>query len=57
MSFKNEWKKLLGIIAVFAVCYNIPVGAGRFDNAVSESLALVKEYARKPGFGDEIPRR
>ena len=47
MSFKNEWKKLLGIIAVFAVCYNIPVGAGRFDNAVSESLALVKEYARE----------
>ena len=40
MSFKNEWKKLLGIIAAFAVCYNIPVGAGRFDNAVSESLAV-----------------
>jgi len=47
MGFKSEWKKLLLIAAVFLVCYFLPVGAVRFDNAIGESLHLVKWYARE----------
>ena len=47
MDIKNEWKKLLLIIAVFAGCFYLPVGFGRFNNAVTESLYLVKWYARE----------
>ena len=40
--------KILGYIAViFTVIYFLPVGNGRFDNAVLESLYLVKWYARE----------
>ncbi len=44
---KQEWKKLAAIIVVFLACFYLPVGGGRFDNAVSESLHLVKWYARE----------
>jgi len=44
---KQEWKKLAAIIVVFLACFYLPVGTGRFDNAVSESLHLVKWYARE----------
>ena len=44
---KQEWKKLVAIIVVFLACFYLPVGAGRFDNAVSESLHLIKWYARE----------
>jgi len=47
MSLKTEWKKLLLIAAVFLVCYFLPVGSVRFDNAIGESLHLVKWYARE----------
>ena len=47
MGFKSEWKKLLLIVAVFLVCFFLPVGAVRFDNAITESLHLVKWYARE----------
>jgi len=47
MSLKTEWKKLLVIAAVFLVCYFLPVGKERFDNAITESLHLVKWYARE----------
>lgn len=47
MSWKTEWKKLAVIAAVFAGCYWLPIGAARFDNAVIESLQLVKGYARE----------
>lgn len=47
MSLKSEWKKLLLIAAIFLVCYFLPVGAARFDNAIGESLHLVKWYARE----------
>ena len=47
MSLKTEWKKLLLIIGVFLGVYYLPVGAPRFDNAVNESLVLVKWYARE----------
>ncbi len=47
MSWKNEWKKLLIIAAVFLACFYLPVESGRFNNAVTESLQLVKSYARE----------
>jgi uncharacterized membrane protein YraQ (UPF0718 family) len=47
MSWKTEWKKLLLITVVFIACFYLPVDKPRFDNAVTESLALVKWYARE----------
>lgn len=47
MSMKKNWKKVVIIIAVFLGCYYLPVGKVRFDNAVTESLHLVKWYARE----------
>jgi uncharacterized membrane protein YraQ (UPF0718 family) len=47
MSLKTEWKKLLAIAAVFLICYFLPIGSVRFDNAIGESLHLVKWYARE----------
>lgn len=44
---KKEWKKPAIIIAVFLGCFYLPVGIARFDNAVAESLHLVKWYARE----------
>lgn len=42
-----EWKWLLGLLALFLGAFYLPVGVPRFDNAVSESLHLVKWYARE----------
>ena len=47
MDFKREWKKLALIAAVFLVCFFLPVGVARFDSSISESLHLVKWYARE----------
>ena len=47
MSVKTESKKLLLIVTAFLILYFLPVGAGRFDNAVMQSLLLVKWYARE----------
>ncbi|MFH1369745.1 MAG: permease [Planctomycetota bacterium] len=47
MDFKSEWKKLALIVVIFLACFYLPVGAGRFDNAVMESLHLVKWYAQE----------
>ncbi|MGB8225844.1 MAG: permease [Sedimentisphaerales bacterium] len=47
MSIKSESKKLLLIVAAFLVFYFLPVGTGRFDNAIMQSLLLVKWYARE----------
>jgi uncharacterized membrane protein YraQ (UPF0718 family) len=44
---KKRWKKLAIIVAVFLGCFYLPVGAARFDNAITESLHLVKWYARE----------
>ena len=44
---KKQWKKLVIIIAVFLGCFYLPVGIVRFDNAIAESLHLVKWYARE----------
>jgi len=47
MVWKTEWKNLAVIVAVFLGCFYLPVGIRRFDNAVAESLYLVKWYARE----------
>jgi len=44
---KAEWKKLAAIAAIFLGCFYLPVGIARFDNAITESLHLVKWYARE----------
>ncbi|MFH1216410.1 MAG: permease [Pseudomonadota bacterium] len=47
MEWKREWKPLAWIVTIFAACYYLPVGSPRFDNAVLESLQLVKWYAEE----------
>ena len=47
MDWKQEWKPLALITTVFLVCFYLPLGDPRFDNAIIESLALVKWYARE----------
>ena len=38
MDWKNEWKRLVWIVAGFLACFYLPVGNARFDNAVLEAL-------------------
>jgi len=45
--WKQEWKSFLTIAVVFLVCYYLPVGTPRFDNAVLEAFHLVKWYAQE----------
>ncbi len=47
MNWKREWKPLAVIVAAFLVSFYLPVGKPRFDNAVTESLQLVKWYAQE----------
>ncbi len=47
MNWQTEWKKLVGIIAVFLGCYYLPVDFPRFQNALLESFYLVKWYAQE----------
>ncbi|MGE4298627.1 MAG: permease [Desulfovibrionaceae bacterium] len=47
MDWKQEWKALAVIVAVFLGCFYLPVGAVRFDNAVLEAFHLVKWYAQE----------
>ncbi len=47
MNWKTEWKKLALIIVVFLACFFLPAGIARFDNAIIDSLHLVKWYARE----------
>jgi hypothetical protein len=47
MKWKNEWKILLLMAAVFLVVFYLPTGSARFDNAVMESLHLLRSYARE----------
>lgn len=46
-NWKIEWKPLALIVGLFLACFFLPVGAGRFDNALKESLELVKWYAQE----------
>ncbi len=47
MDWKKEWKPLAVIVAVFLGCFYLPVGNARFDNALMESLYLIKWYAQE----------
>jgi len=47
MEWKKEWKPLLIILSVFLLCFYIPVGNFRFDNAIREGFFLVNWYARE----------
>ena len=47
MNWKEEWKPLALIAGAFLVFFYLPVGTPRFDNAIMESLQLVKWYARE----------
>ena len=47
MNFREEWKKIAIVAIAFTVCYYLPVGTHRFDNAVIEALELVKWYAQE----------
>jgi len=51
MDWKDEWKPLLLISAIFAGCYFLPVdwmqASARLQNALWESLHLTKWYARE----------
>ena len=47
MDIKKEGKILFFITLTFFICYFLPVGTSRFDNAVMEALYLIKWYARE----------
>jgi hypothetical protein len=47
IDWKNEWKPLAWMAAVFAAFFWLPVGVPRFDGAVTEALALTRWYARE----------
>ncbi|OGV36579.1 MAG: permease [Lentisphaerae bacterium GWF2_45_14] len=47
MNWKDEFKNLLLIAGIFSVCFYLPVGSDRFNNAVMEAFYLVKWYARE----------
>ncbi|HOF60330.1 MAG TPA: permease [Candidatus Latescibacteria bacterium] len=47
MNWKDEWKPLALILAIFFAAFYLPVGIPRFDNAVSEAFQLTKWYARE----------
>jgi len=47
VSWKQEWKSLLLVVIAFLGCFFLPVGNARFDNAIRESLLLVKWYAQE----------
>ena len=47
MAAKTAWKKPVLIVLVVLGCYWLPIGEVRFDNAITESLHLVRWYARE----------
>ncbi len=47
MNWKKETKPLLLVVVTFLACFYLPVGTPRFDSAVTESLHLVRWYARE----------
>ncbi len=47
MTWKSETKPLAMGAILFAVLYHLPINSPRFDNAVHESLALTRWYARE----------
>jgi len=47
MPERREWKILALMVGLFAACFYLPVGRAWFDNALSESLHLLRWYARE----------
>ena len=47
MNWRIEGKKLFWILGVFLLVFNLPIGNLKFDNAILESLHLIKWYARE----------
>ena len=47
MNWKEEWKPLAWIVAVFLICFWLPVDSARFESAVLEAFHLVRWYARE----------
>ena len=47
MDIKNEWKTLFWIVGIFLILFWLPVGNHKFDNAIIESLHLLRWYARE----------
>lgn len=47
MSWKQEWKPLIAMTAVFLAAFYLPVGLPRFDSAILEAFRLVRWYARE----------
>ncbi|NLK83878.1 MAG: hypothetical protein GX280_07340 [Lentisphaerae bacterium] len=47
MMWKTQWRPLAWLTGAFLICFYLPVGTARFNNAVLESLELVKWYARE----------
>jgi len=47
MDWKKEWKTVAALVGVFLASFYLPVGRGRFDNAIMEALHLVKWYAQE----------
>ena len=45
--WKTQWKWLVALTGGFLICYYLPVGTERFNQAAIESLELVKWYARE----------
>lgn len=46
-NWKTEWKPLVLIAGLFLAFFYLPVGAPRFDNAVTDAFELVKWYAHE----------
>lgn len=47
MNWKQEYKKLFWIIAIFLAAFYLPLGNSRFTTAIFEALSLIKWYARE----------
>jgi len=47
MNWKSEWKYLTALAVVFAAFFYLPVGAIRFQRAITEALYLTKWYAQE----------
>ena len=47
IAWKQEWKKLAGIVAVLALFFWLPMGWGRFTGGIMEALHLARWYARE----------
>ncbi len=47
IDWKTEWKPLAWMAVAFAVFFWLPVGWPRFDDAITEALALTKWYAHE----------